>query len=58
LIAGDVEVTADIAEELIQAADQYMLEGLKRLCETSISSAVSVENIQVVWVRSGKFVGW
>jgi hypothetical protein len=32
--AGSVEVAADLAEELLQAADQYMLEPLKRLCET------------------------
>lgn len=47
-LAGDVNVTPDIAEELLKAADQYMLEGLKRLCETSISGGLSVDNIQVL----------
>lgn len=46
-LAGDVNVTPDIAEELLKAADQYMLEGLKRLCETSISGGLSVDNMQV-----------
>jgi hypothetical protein len=45
--AGTVEVTADIAQELLEASDQYMLEGLKRLCECAISTALCVENIQV-----------
>ena len=27
----------DIAQDLLRAADQYLLEGLKRLCEYSIA---------------------
>jgi len=40
-----VEVPGDIAEELLQAADQYMLEGLKRLCEVAIARSLSVESL-------------
>ena len=36
-----------MAEELLQAADQYMLEGLKRLCEVAISRTLSVDSLPV-----------
>ena len=44
-LAGKVEVPGDIAEELLQAADQYMLEGLKRLCEVAIARTLSVDSL-------------
>lgn len=50
-----MEVTQDIAEELLQAADQYMLEGLKRLCEAAISSALTTENLAAVHELSENF---
>lgn len=34
-----------MAEELLQAADQYMLEGLKRLCEVAIARTLSVDSL-------------
>lgn len=37
IYTGSVEVTTDIAQELLRAADQYLLEGLKRLCEYAIA---------------------
>jgi hypothetical protein len=42
---GSVEVTPAIAEDLLRAADQYMLEGLKRLCEASLAGALTVDNL-------------
>ena len=39
--AGSVDVAPDVAEELLQAADQYMLEPLKRLCEAAIAADLS-----------------
>ena len=33
---GTIEMTTDIAEDLLRATVQYLLEGLKRLCEYSI----------------------
>ncbi len=35
----------DIAEELLRAADQYMLEGLKQLCEQALERQLSVETL-------------
>jgi len=32
-----VQVTSEIAQDLLRAADQYLLEGLKRLCEYTIA---------------------
>ena len=37
IYTGSVDVTLDIAQDLLRAADQYLLEGLKRLCEYSIA---------------------
>lgn len=36
IYTGAVDVTLDIAQDLLRAADQYLLEGLKRLCEYTI----------------------
>ena len=46
---------ACIAEELLQAADQYMLEGLKRLCEAAISSALAVDTLAAVYETAENF---
>ena len=34
---GTVEMTTDIAQDLLRAANQYILEGLEHLCEYSIA---------------------
>jgi hypothetical protein len=47
IYTGSVDVTPDIAQDLLRAADQYLLEGLKRLCEYTIAQ-----------VSLGKLVGW
>ena len=33
IYTGSVDVNLEIAQDLLRAADQYLLEGLKRLCE-------------------------
>mmetsp|Transcript_34800 Transcript_34800/g.58447 ORF Transcript_34800/g.58447 Transcript_34800/m.58447 type:complete len:729 (+) Transcript_34800:396-2582(+) len=42
---GTVEVAADIAQDLLRAADQYIIEGLKSLCEKAIAQDLTVENV-------------
>ena len=42
VFAGSVEVPPDLMEELLQAADQYMLGSLKRLCEIAIADTLTV----------------
>jgi hypothetical protein len=36
----------------VQASDQYLLEGLKRLCEAALAQSLSVENLVDVWQAS------
>ncbi|PQQ21652.1 ARM REPEAT PROTEIN INTERACTING WITH ABF2 [Prunus yedoensis var. nudiflora] len=38
IYTGSVDITLDIAQDLLRAADQYLLEGLKRLCEYTIAA--------------------
>ena len=40
-----VDIKPDMAEELLQAADQYMLDDLKRLCEASICTRLTVDSL-------------
>lgn len=40
-----VDIKPEMAEELLQAADQYMLDDLKHLCEASICSRLTVESL-------------
>jgi HEAT repeat protein len=49
IYTGKVEVTPDIAQELLRAADQYLLEGLKRLCETAIAEGLTIDNLMPVY---------
>eukprot|EP00983_Pelagomonas_calceolata_P041936 1138272-Pelagomonas_calceolata.AAC.6 len=37
IYTGNVDVAPEIAPQLLQASDQYLLEGLKRLCEMRIA---------------------
>ena len=45
----------EISEELLQAADQYMLEPLKRLCEAAIAAGLSTDNLASVYDLSENF---
>ncbi|GJP44343.1 hypothetical protein CLOM_g3723 [Closterium sp. NIES-68] len=49
IYTGTVEVRADMAQDLLRAADQYLLEGLKRLCEYAIAQDLTVENVANVY---------
>jgi hypothetical protein len=54
-LPGSVEVSSDVAEELLRAADQYMMERLKRLCEKAIGETLSVENLPSVYELADNF---
>lgn len=45
IYTGNVEVSSELASELLQASDQYLLEGLKRLCEMCIAQSLAVETL-------------
>jgi hypothetical protein len=40
IYTGSVQVTSEIAQDVLRAADQYLLEGLKRLCEYTIAKVI------------------
>ncbi|MCI08178.1 ARM repeat protein interacting WITH ABF2 protein, partial [Trifolium medium] len=55
IYTGSVDVTLEIAQDLLRAADQYLLEGLKRLCEYTIAQDVSVESVSSMYELSEAF---
>jgi len=52
---GSVDVTPSIAEDLLRAADQYMLEGLKRLCEAALAGGLTVDNLTSTFELAAAF---
>ncbi|XP_010666244.2 ARM REPEAT PROTEIN INTERACTING WITH ABF2 [Beta vulgaris subsp. vulgaris] len=55
IYTGSVDIKPDIAQDLLRAADQYLLEGLKRLCEYTIAQDVSLENVSSMYELSEAF---
>ncbi|CAI9760106.1 unnamed protein product [Fraxinus pennsylvanica] len=49
---SSVDVTLDIAQDLLKAADQCLLEGHKRPCEYAIAQDISVENVSLMFELS------
>lgn len=49
------EVEPEMAVEVLQAADQYMLEGLKRLCEQAIGNSLTTTSLEGMWELSEQF---
>lgn len=41
---GQLDVELEVAMELFQAADQFGVERLKRMCESTMLSSIEVEN--------------
>ncbi|KAG8473921.1 hypothetical protein CXB51_033676 [Gossypium anomalum] len=55
IYTGSVTVEIDHAQELLRAADQYLLEGLKRLCEYAIAQDISVEDVVLMYELAEAF---
>jgi hypothetical protein len=55
IYTGSVDVTLDIAQDLLRAADQYLLEALKRLCEYTIAQDISSDNVSNMYELSDAF---
>ncbi|KAL1203301.1 ARM REPEAT PROTEIN INTERACTING WITH ABF2 [Cardamine amara subsp. amara] len=55
IYTGSVDITIEIAQDLLRAADQYLLEGLKRLCEYTIAQDITLENIGNMYELSEAF---
>ncbi|KAF8025250.1 hypothetical protein BT93_F2176 [Corymbia citriodora subsp. variegata] len=45
IYTGSVDITMDIAQDLLKASDQYLMEELKRLCQGAIAEGLSLENV-------------
>ncbi|KHN10662.1 Arm repeat protein interacting with ABF2 [Glycine soja] len=55
IYTGTVDVNLDIAQDLLRAADQYLLDGLKRICEYAIAQEISEENVSLLYKMSEDF---
>ncbi|KAI9081190.1 hypothetical protein K1719_036949 [Acacia pycnantha] len=55
IYTGSVDVTQDISQDLLRAADQYLLEGLKRFCEYTIAQDISLDNVSSMYELSEAF---
>ncbi|XP_062144242.1 ARM REPEAT PROTEIN INTERACTING WITH ABF2-like [Alnus glutinosa] len=55
IYTGSIEVNLEIAQDLLKAADQYLLDGLKRLCEYAIAQDICVENVSLMYELSEAF---
>ncbi|XP_043812815.1 ARM REPEAT PROTEIN INTERACTING WITH ABF2-like isoform X3 [Manihot esculenta] len=55
IYTGSVDVDIEVAQDLLRAADQYLLEGLKLLCEYTIAQDISVENVSLMYELSEGF---
>ncbi|PIN25860.1 Karyopherin (importin) alpha [Handroanthus impetiginosus] len=55
IYTGSVDVNLDIAHDLLEAADQYLLDGLKLLCEYTIAKDITAENASMMFDLSEAF---
>ncbi|KAJ4882929.1 hypothetical protein Rs2_33022 [Raphanus sativus] len=52
---GRISITKHLAQDLLVAADQYLIEGLKRLCEYTIAQDICVDNIPMMYDLADTF---
>lgn len=52
IYTGSVSVDLDVAQDLLRAADQYLLDGLKRLCECAIAKVNRSQFVKLLLARS------
>uniref|UniRef100_M4CXB3 BTB domain-containing protein n=1 Tax=Brassica campestris TaxID=3711 RepID=M4CXB3_BRACM len=55
IYTGRIDITKHLAQELLVAADQYLIEGLKRLCEYTIAQDICVDNIPLMYDLADTF---
>lgn len=53
--AGKVEVPPELAQELLEASDQYMLDTLKHLCEQTITDQLAPDNVSAAFDLAENF---
>ncbi|KAI9119247.1 hypothetical protein K1719_009922 [Acacia pycnantha] len=55
IYTGTIYINLDVAQDLLRAADQYLLDSLKRHCEYAIAQDISVENVSLMYELSETF---
>ncbi|CAH8389933.1 unnamed protein product [Eruca vesicaria subsp. sativa] len=55
IYTGRINITKHLAQDLLVAADQYLIEGLKRLCEYTIAQDICVDNIPIMYDLADTF---
>ncbi|XVE73134.1 hypothetical protein DITRI_Ditri11bG0093200 [Diplodiscus trichospermus] len=55
IYTGSVNVKIDLAQDLLRAADQYLLDGLKRHSEYVIAQDISLENVSLMYELAEAF---
>ncbi|XP_076923258.1 ARM REPEAT PROTEIN INTERACTING WITH ABF2-like [Bidens hawaiensis] len=55
IYTGSVEISSSVAHDLLKAADQYLLEGLKRCCEYTIAQDITADNVELMYDLSEAF---
>ena len=54
LYTDQVDIPLDIAMELFQAADQFGVDRLKRICESKMLASIHVENAATIFHAAGR----
>lgn len=55
IYTGTLDVPPELAQELLEAADQYMLDDLKRLCEKALAAQLSPETVAAAYELSENY---
>lgn len=55
IYTGKLEVQPDLAQELLQVSDQYMLDRLKHFCEAAINKQLTADNVSAVFELAESF---
>ncbi|CAL9230111.1 unnamed protein product [Arabidopsis halleri] len=55
IYSGRINITKHLAKDLLVAADQYLLQGLKRQCEYTISQEICLDNIPEMYELADTF---
>lgn len=55
IYTGKLDVQPELAQELLQVSDQYMLERLKHFCEAAITKQLATDNVAAVFELAENF---
>uniref|UniRef100_A0A7N0ZQL4 BTB domain-containing protein n=1 Tax=Kalanchoe fedtschenkoi TaxID=63787 RepID=A0A7N0ZQL4_KALFE len=55
IYTGHVNVSSSVAQDLLVVADQYLIDGLKKLCESAIAKDICFDNLEQFYELSETF---